>query len=176
MDSSAVEVGEPTDEEDSEDEVRFALTSEAGLNDGLAFPFVYAAIAMAAAAVTHESWFGHWALVDVLFKGVVGVAGGLIVGKLLGKLFFRAPSDKLRLAHHAEGFLALAATFGGGRYQGNKSNLLAAVEPGLFVRLLTRKAGAVELGAAWYQPVWVPENGIRGGAMATIAWHPMFED
>ena len=26
------------------DEVRFTLTSEAGLNDGLAFPFVYAAI------------------------------------------------------------------------------------------------------------------------------------
>jgi NhaP-type Na+/H+ or K+/H+ antiporter len=106
-----VQVGEPTDEEDSEDEVRFALTSEAGLNDGLAFPFVYAAIAMATAAVTHESWLGEWALVDVLYKGVVGVVGGLIVGKLLGKLFFQAPNRKLRLAHHAEGFLALAATF-----------------------------------------------------------------
>jgi NhaP-type Na+/H+ or K+/H+ antiporter len=106
-----VQVGEPTDEEDSEDEVRFALTSEAGLNDGLAFPFVYAAIAMATAAGTHESWLGEWLLTDVLYKGVVGVAGGLLVGRLLGKLFFRAPHDKLRLAHHAEGFLALAATF-----------------------------------------------------------------
>nr|BFE69514.1 hypothetical protein GCM10020092_028150 [Actinoplanes digitatis] len=44
--AAEVQVGEPTDEEDSEDEVRFALTSEAGLNDGLALPFVYAAIAV----------------------------------------------------------------------------------------------------------------------------------
>ena len=45
-----VQVGGPdvkTQEEEERDErheVRFALTSEAGLNDGLAFPFVYAAI------------------------------------------------------------------------------------------------------------------------------------
>jgi NhaP-type Na+/H+ or K+/H+ antiporter len=106
-----VQVGEPTDEEDSEDEVRFALTSEAGLNDGLALPFVYAAIAMAGAAVTHEAWLTEWVLVDVLYGGAAGAIGGLVVGRLLGKLFFRAPSRTLRLAHHAEGFLALAATF-----------------------------------------------------------------
>ena len=106
-----VQVGEPTGEEDSEDEVRFALTSEAGLNDGLAFPFVYAAIAMALAAATHESWLGEWALKDVLYKVVVGVVGGLVVGKLLGKLFFRAKLESLRLSRHSEGFLALAATF-----------------------------------------------------------------
>jgi len=35
--ASDVQVGGPDEEE--EDEVRFALTSEAGLNDGLAFPF-----------------------------------------------------------------------------------------------------------------------------------------
>ena len=107
--ASDVQVGEPTDEEDSEDEVRFALTSEAGLNDGLAFPFVYAAIGMA--GVAGLGWFGEWALQDVLFKGVVGVVGGLVVGKLLGKLFFRARKEALRLSRHSEGFLALAATF-----------------------------------------------------------------
>jgi NhaP-type Na+/H+ or K+/H+ antiporter len=104
-----VQVGEPTDEEDSEDEVRFALTSEAGLNDGLAFPFVYAAIGMA--SVAGMGWFGEWAWQDVLYKGVVGVVGGAVVGRLLGKLFFRARKDALRLARHSEGFLALAATF-----------------------------------------------------------------
>jgi sodium/hydrogen antiporter len=104
-----VQVGEPTDEEDSEDEVRFALTSEAGLNDGLAFPFVYAAIAMAGAAGL--GWVGHWVWQDVLYKIAVGVVGGLLVGKLLGKLFFRVRSEALRLAKHSEGFLALAATF-----------------------------------------------------------------
>ncbi|AGL19636.1 sodium:proton antiporter [Actinoplanes sp. N902-109] len=102
-----VQVGEPTDEEDSEDEVRFALTSEAGLNDGLAFPFVYAAIAMTAGT----SWVLDWAVKDVLYKIAVGVLGGLLVGRFLGRLFFRARNRNLRLAHHSEGFLALAATF-----------------------------------------------------------------
>src|SRR5688500_15495284 len=41
--ASDVQVGPPGEEE--EDEVRFTLTSEAGLNDGLAFPFTNAAIA-----------------------------------------------------------------------------------------------------------------------------------
>ncbi|WP_067502947.1 sodium:proton antiporter [Actinoplanes sp. TFC3] len=102
-----VQVGEPTDEEDSEDEVRFALTSEAGLNDGLAFPFVYAAIALALGTF---SW-AEWGLKDVGYKILVGVVGGLLVGRFLGQLFFRARNKKLRLAHHSEGFLALAATF-----------------------------------------------------------------
>jgi len=107
--ASDVQVGEPTDEEDSEDEVRFALTSEAGLNDGLAFPFVYAAITLAGTAGL--AWTGEWALKDVFVKILVGIVGGLVVGKLLGKLFFRATRDSLRLAKHSEGFLALAATF-----------------------------------------------------------------
>ncbi|MFG3715354.1 cation:proton antiporter [Micromonospora sp. NPDC047730] len=105
-----VQVGEPSDVEDSEDEVRFALTSEAGLNDGLAFPFVYAAIAIATTGLAPADWLGRWLAMDVLWKVVAGVAGGWLIGWLLGKLFFRAPSH-LRLARHAEGFLALAATF-----------------------------------------------------------------
>jgi NhaP-type Na+/H+ or K+/H+ antiporter len=107
--ASDVQVGEPTGEEDSEDEVRFALTSEAGLNDGLAFPFVGAAIAITAAA--GGGWFGEWVLRDVVYKGAVGIVGGLLIGKLLGALFFRAERDSLRLSRHAEGFLVLAATF-----------------------------------------------------------------
>ncbi|BAL91579.1 putative sodium/proton antiporter [Actinoplanes missouriensis 431] len=109
--ASDVQVGEPTDEEDSEDEVRFALTSEAGLNDGLAFPFVYAAIAIALHGVDPAGWLGEWVLKDVLYKGAVGLAGGALIGWALGKLFFRAKRDALRLARHSEGFLALAATF-----------------------------------------------------------------
>lgn len=111
-----VQVGEPTDEEDSEDEVRFGLTSEAGLNDGLAFPFVYGAIALAGAGVAAGSsglgdWLWKWVAIDVVWKIVVGTVIGLAAGWLLGKLFFRAKSDTLRLADHAEGFLALAITF-----------------------------------------------------------------
>ncbi|WP_432513329.1 cation:proton antiporter [Kineococcus sp. SYSU DK001] len=110
--ASDVQVGEPSDEEGAEDEVRFALTSEAGLNDGAAFPVVHLAVALAAAgAAVGWSDVGHWALEDVLLRGVVGVVGGLVIGKVLGALFFRSPLPSLRLADQAEGFTALAVTF-----------------------------------------------------------------
>ncbi|MFE9812802.1 cation:proton antiporter [Streptomyces sp. NPDC005227] len=108
-----VRVGEPTDAEFDEDEVRFALTSEAGLNDGLAFPFVLAALALSAATATGWSvaWIGHWAWYDVVARIVIGVGVGVIFGRFLGWLFFRARNEALRLSEHSEGFVALAATF-----------------------------------------------------------------
>ncbi|MEV7995826.1 cation:proton antiporter [Streptomyces sp. NPDC086077] len=111
--ASEVRVGEPTEDEHDEDEVRFALTSEAGLNDGMAFPLVYAAVALAAAAGGDWSadWLGTWVVTDVIFKCGVGVLSGLLVGRLLGWLFFRTRSPVLRLSEHREGFVALGATF-----------------------------------------------------------------
>ncbi|MFJ7422921.1 cation:proton antiporter [Streptomyces uncialis] len=110
--AAEVRVGEPTDDENDEDEVRFALTAEAGLNDGLAFPFVLAAVALAAAggAWSQAGW-GRWFVVDVLVKVAVGVVVGLALGRLLGWMFFRAGASALRLSGHMEGFVALAATF-----------------------------------------------------------------
>lgn len=111
--AAEVRVGEPTSGEDEEDEeeVRFTLTSEAGLNDGLALPFVLAAIALATAAGDGWSadWIGHWLLVDVLLRAAVGLIAGVAVGRLLGWLFFRSPH--VRLSHQMEGFTALGATF-----------------------------------------------------------------
>ncbi|MEU1350985.1 cation:proton antiporter [Streptomyces sp. NPDC005775] len=111
--AAEVRVGEPISGEDEadEEEVRFTLTSEAGLNDGLALPFVLAAIALATAAGDGWSadWIGHWLLVDVLLRAVVGVIAGVAVGRLLGWLFFRSP--RVRLSRQMEGFTALGATF-----------------------------------------------------------------
>ncbi|WP_233442156.1 cation:proton antiporter [Lentzea atacamensis] len=110
--ASEVQVAEPAENPESdEDEARFALTSEAGLNDGLAFPFTYAAIAISVVGAAPSGWLAHWLAVDVAWRLVSGVAVGLVIGWALGKLFFSAPSKKLRLAEHAEGFVALAATF-----------------------------------------------------------------
>ena len=110
--ASEVQVAEPAENPESdEDEARFALTSEAGLNDGLAFPFTYAAIAISVAGVAPSGWLPHWLAVDVLWRLACGLAIGVAVGWLLGKLFFSSPSEKFRLAEHAEGFVALAATF-----------------------------------------------------------------
>jgi NhaP-type Na+/H+ or K+/H+ antiporter len=112
--ASEVQVAEPggdPDQDPPEDEARFALTSEAGLNDGLAFPFTYAAIAISLVGVTPSAWLPHWVAVDVLWRIGMGVLFGLATGWLLRKLFFEAPSKTFRLAEHAEGFVALAATF-----------------------------------------------------------------
>ena len=106
--ASDVQVGEPTDSERSEDEVRFALTSEAGLNDALAFPFVYAAIAMA--AVGGAGWVTEWALDDVLYKCTVGLVGGLAVGRLAARLFFTGWGKFVVLAERSEGFVAVGVT------------------------------------------------------------------
>ncbi|CAM3809472.1 sodium:proton antiporter [Kibdelosporangium persicum] len=107
--ATEVQVAEPADDkDDDDDETRFALTSEAGLNDGLAFPFTYLAVALTTLA---PNWLLKWAAVDVLWRLAVGVLLGLAIGWLLGRLFFTARSTKMRLAEHAEGFVALAATF-----------------------------------------------------------------
>jgi NhaP-type Na+/H+ or K+/H+ antiporter len=61
-----VEVGEPTSDPGSEDEIRFALTSEAGLNDGLAFPFVNAALLLVVAG--SMDWVGGWVAWELVGK------------------------------------------------------------------------------------------------------------
>ncbi len=102
------EADEGEDEIDETDEVRFALTSEAGLNDGLAFPFVYAAIFLAGLGPVTE-WGLRWLGWELLGKVVVGVALGVAVGWLLAKVAFRAPRVSFRLAETGEPLLALAA-------------------------------------------------------------------
>ncbi|SES45223.1 cation:proton antiporter [Actinokineospora terrae] len=110
--ATEVQVGEPAEnDEDDEDEVRFALTAEAGLNDGLAFPFTHAAVAISVVGVLPSAWLGHWVAVDVLWRLAAGVLLGLATGWVLRRLFFASRSPRLRLAEHAEGFVALAATF-----------------------------------------------------------------
>ena len=113
--ASEVQVGEPADDEGEaergEDEIRFGLTSEAGLNDGLAFPFVYLAIAISMVGASPSEWFAPWFAVDVLWRIGIGVLLGFAAGKAMGRLFFAARHESIRLSNHSEGFVALAATF-----------------------------------------------------------------
>lgn len=90
------------------DEVRFTLTSEAGLNDGLAFPFVYAAILLASEGSV-SGWALEWVGFYVVVKVAVGVIAGFAVGTLLGWFAFRSSTPALRLAERGEPLLALAA-------------------------------------------------------------------
>ena len=106
--ASDVQVGPPKTGE--EDEVRFGLTSEAGLNDGLAFPFVHLAIALGLYAANGEPWLGRWIAHGVLWEIGAGVAGGWLVGRLFGWLTFWVPAET-RLAKTGDGLIALSATF-----------------------------------------------------------------
>lgn len=92
-----------------ESEIQFALTSETGLNDGLAFPFVYAAIAVATAGVAPENWAIEWFLVDVLYKIGVGTLAGLVLGRAIAWALFRSPVETT-LAEVMRGSMALGGT------------------------------------------------------------------
>lgn len=95
--------------EGGEDPVRFGLTSEAGLNDGLAFPFVWLAIAFAgAAAGTPVDWL-HWIGIDVLWRLGAGVGVGVALGYGLMHVIFRI-ERKDALSATSDGLTALAVT------------------------------------------------------------------
>ncbi|GAA1370982.1 cation:proton antiporter [Luteococcus sanguinis] len=110
--ASDVQVEGPTtgvapEEIDEEQEVRFALTAEAGLNDGAAFPFVFLALLWAGHGHL-GGWLWHWAAWDLLGRVALGVGVGVAIGWVLGMIAFRAPRRALRTAHTGEPFLALA--------------------------------------------------------------------
>lgn len=98
-------------EVDERDELRFTLTSEAGLNDGLAFPFVYVAILLATEGAV-SNWALEWVGFYLVAKIVIGVLAGLVVGKVLAYIAFRSSSRSLRVAERGESLLALAALIG----------------------------------------------------------------
>jgi NhaP-type Na+/H+ or K+/H+ antiporter len=100
-----VQVGPPL--EGGEHPVRFTLTTEAGLNDGLAFPFVHLAVLMATLGADPALWLGDWLLRDVLYRIAVGAAGGAAAGWALGRALFGGSG---RLSQGGPGVVALAGT------------------------------------------------------------------
>lgn len=104
--ASDVQVGPPRSGE--EDDVRFSLTSEAGLNDGLSFPFIFLAIAISVGhleAGTLLEWFTH----DVVWRLAVGVLFGWLTGRVLGFLTFHLPKN-IELARTGDGLVGLGIT------------------------------------------------------------------
>lgn len=77
---------------DDPDRLRFALTCEAGINDGTAFPFVMLGLGLLGLHDIGE--FGErWFVMDVLWASGAGVALGIVLGYVAGWLVIR-----LRLA------------------------------------------------------------------------------
>lgn len=103
----SVQVGPPN--KGGEDPVRFGLTTEAGLNDGLAFPFVYLAIRLSEND-GWGSWLVSWAAYDFAYRVAMGVAVGIGVGWLLGHYVF-CISDEGWSEDTQEGLFVVAAIF-----------------------------------------------------------------
>lgn len=103
--ASDVQVGKPL--EGGEHPVRFTLTTEAGLNDGLAFPFLYLAMSLIAAGGWSLGLIGEWLAVDVAYRISVGLASGLVLGWMLAKLLFDFPRDNA-LSNTESGLVAFA--------------------------------------------------------------------
>ena len=104
--ASDVQVGPPG--EKRKFETKFALTSEAGLNDGMAFPFVWLAIIVAGEGLSTQN-FVTWFATDVIYKVIAGLIIGLLSGKLLGYLVFSV-AKKYSLLKSTDGFVAFSLT------------------------------------------------------------------
>ena len=74
--ASEVQLGHVEDR----DELRFALTSEGGLNDALAFPFVYFGI-YAVKDSNWDNWLKSWIGIDLLWAIASGIVMGVVVAK-----------------------------------------------------------------------------------------------
>lgn len=101
-----VQVGPPN--EKGKSETRFALTSEAGLNDGMAFPFTWLAIVVSQSGLDYKpllDWFGYY----FLFKIALGLLLGWACGKLAAYLVFTV-SEKYKLMKATDGFFAISLT------------------------------------------------------------------
>jgi NhaP-type Na+/H+ or K+/H+ antiporter len=93
-------------EDDERDEVRFALTSESALNDGLAFPFTHLALLLILAGPAPSRWLPSFLLVEVGYRITAGVAIGWAVGKVVGMLVLHLA----RRGDPARGVLTLSFT------------------------------------------------------------------
>ncbi|SHN25351.1 NhaP-type Na+/H+ or K+/H+ antiporter [Cyclobacterium lianum] len=104
-----IQTGPPGSKDHSE--TRLALTTEAGLNDGLAFPFTHLALAVVLAGIAPGKWLMDWLLMDVVYRIVVGFLVGVLAGKLMAWLIFTYSFTKARISQSpASGILAISLT------------------------------------------------------------------
>lgn len=68
---------------EDKDELRFGLTSEGGLNDALAFPFVYFGIHWLEKGNNWQDWFKQWVAVDLIWAVVAGIGMGIVIAKAI---------------------------------------------------------------------------------------------
>jgi NhaP-type Na+/H+ or K+/H+ antiporter len=98
---------------DDRDQLRFTLTSEAGMNDGSAFPFVMLGLGLL--GVHDLGDFGwRWVLIDVIWASAGAIAIGALGGALLGKLswMLRGKDPKHEVLDDFVGLGLIAVVYG----------------------------------------------------------------
>jgi NhaP-type Na+/H+ or K+/H+ antiporter len=88
---------------------KFALTTEAGINDGLAFPFTWLAVTISLLAAGEDTSILHWFSFHVAYQIIAGVIIGYFLGKATGYLVFDF-SRKFKFLKDLDGFLAISLT------------------------------------------------------------------
>ncbi|WP_375280400.1 cation:proton antiporter [Pseudooctadecabacter sp.] len=160
-----------------------SLTAEAGLNDGLAFPFVYLALAVVAASGAGWSeWGWTWLGYDFIYRVVAGYAVGWGCGMVISKLLHSRYGDASLGAWNAlivvlastftaygaaeavsgYGFLAVFAAARAGRYYGDRQD-------GLYAKFVHRDADQLENVLLVILLVWFGMF-LTNGLMANVAW------
>jgi sodium/hydrogen antiporter len=103
--ASEVQLSDPSDR----DELRFGLTSEGGLNDALAFPFVYFGLRWIKDD-NWQNWIQEWVLVDLFWAIAAGFVVGIIVPK--GIVWIDKRLQRIRPADSLmEDFVAIGIVF-----------------------------------------------------------------
>ncbi|WLI09871.1 MULTISPECIES: sodium:proton antiporter [Pseudomonas] len=98
------------------DSVRFGLSGEAGLNDGIAFPFVILGLLFVQQSGDNSAWLGEWVLKSLLWAVPAGLFIGYWMGHGIGRLTLSmrirnadstiSPNDYLTLALIALAYVA----------------------------------------------------------------------
>ena len=97
-------VGPPGEEDESEP--KFAVTAEAGLNDGLAFPFVV--LALFVSGRPGSGWLPEWVLADIVYAVPVGIGIGAVGGYAIAAVLLPLRDRRLVLPE-LDGWIPIAS-------------------------------------------------------------------
>ncbi|MDD2058162.1 cation:proton antiporter [Pseudomonas sp. GD03860] len=130
--ASLVQVSDAKDQ----DAMRFGLSGEAGLNDGVAFPFVLLGLLLIAQAQPDADALLHWTLHELLWAVIAGLALGYAMGQGVGRLSLalRIRNDDSTLSPNDYLALALIALAYVGAQQIQAYGFLAVFAAGLGLR------------------------------------------
>lgn len=86
--------------------LRYMLTAEAGLNDGMAFPFIFLAILWAKAGNFDQIDFSEWVFFYFFYKIIIGIIIGSLLGYIYSLSINKVDSEKYNKI--LSGFVAIA--------------------------------------------------------------------